>query len=53
MTLPVQASATFPAEGEMEDHKKKLIAALPQEQQEQRKTFLSAMTGWLDKKRES
>jgi len=51
MQLPVEASEIFPAEGEMEEHKKKLIAGLPEETQRQRKAFLAAMTAWLDTKR--
>lgn len=51
MQLPVQTSGIFPAEGDMEEHKKRLIAMLPEEIQTQRKAFLSALTKWLDAKR--
>jgi len=53
MQLPVDASEVFPAEGEMEDYKKKLIGALPEDAQKMRKEFLAAMTTWLDTKRNS
>jgi hypothetical protein len=51
MALPVIASDLFPAEGDMEEHKKKLIAGLPEDAQQRRKQFLSAMTKWLDEQR--
>ncbi len=53
MNLPVDASEVFSAEGEMEDHKKKLIGALSEDSQRLRKEFLTAMTAWLDAKRNS
>lgn len=52
MVLPVEASSIFPAEGSMEDHKKRLIAALPPDRQAARKQFLEALTSWLDGRRE-
>jgi len=51
MQLPVATSEVFEAKGDMEEHKKMLIAALPEEQQVLRKRFLSDMTEWLDKNR--
>jgi hypothetical protein len=51
MQLPIEASDIFPAKGDMEDHKKHLIAGLPQEEQELRKQFLTKLTTWLDSKR--
>lgn len=51
MQLPVESSDLFPAEGDMEEHKKRLIGALPDEAQKRRKAFLSAMTKWLDEQR--
>jgi len=53
MQLPIDASEIFPAEGEMEDHKKQLISGLPEEAQKKRKEFLTAMTAWLDANRSS
>lgn len=53
MKLPVQTSETFPAEGPMEEQKKRLIGALPPGQQAARKKFLEALTVWLDAKRKS
>lgn len=53
MELPVRASEVFPAEGEMDEHKKRLIATLPNDQQQARKRFLSALTEWLDAQRTS
>ncbi len=53
MELPVEASELFPADGDMEDHKKRLIAALPDDVQTQLKAFLTAMTAWLDAARAS
>ncbi len=53
MKLPVDASEIFQANGDMENHKKRLIAALPAEVQAQRKAFLGAMTAWLDTARAS
>lgn len=51
MSLPVQADEIFPAEGDPEEHKKRLIAALSERIQKDRKAFLSALTVMLDKKR--
>lgn len=51
MKLPVQVSEVFKAEGQMEEDKKRLIAALPQELQVARKKFLEALTRWLDEHR--
>ncbi len=48
MVLPVHASEIFQADGDMEDHKNKLIAALSPGDQTERKAFLSALTVWLD-----
>ena len=48
MKLPVRAEEIFKAEGDMEEHKKKLIGALPEEKQKERKAFLSTLTTWLD-----
>lgn len=51
IALPIKARETFPSEGPMEDHKKKLLAALPEQVQKDRKAFLGALTAWLDEKR--
>lgn len=51
MELPIHALRVFPAEGDVESHKKALIASLPQEVQELRKRFLSSLTAWLEKER--
>ncbi len=51
MELPVDSSDVFPAEGEMETHKKKLIASLSEDQQELRKSFLKDLTRWIDDER--
>ncbi len=51
MQLPVEASELFQSEGDMEEHKKRLISALSEYDQKERKRFLSAMTAWLDGKR--
>jgi len=51
MELPVHTSDVFPSEGDMEAHKKKLIAQLPEDQQVLRKRFLNNLTRWIDDKR--
>ena len=51
MQLPVQSQETFPAEGDAEDHKKRLVASLPEQTQKDRKQFLSALTTWIDGQR--
>jgi hypothetical protein len=48
MKLPLRAEEVFEAEGEVEEHKKTLIGALPKEMQKERKEFLLALTVWLD-----
>ena len=53
MQLPVIALEIFPAGGDMETHKKKLIGLLPTAYQDQRKKFLSTLTAWLDANRSS
>jgi hypothetical protein len=53
MALPVEASKIFPAEGDMEEHKVRLIKGLSPEEQELRKRFLKKLTAWLDGKRKS
>ena len=49
--LPVEASEVFPAEGDMEEHKQRLISALSEQEQRERKQFLADLTSWLDAKR--
>ncbi|MDD4287331.1 MAG: hypothetical protein PHO20_05570 [Candidatus Peribacteraceae bacterium] len=51
MKLPIRALQVFPAEVDVESHKKALIASLPQETQELRKRFLSLLTFWLERER--
>ncbi|MDD5041308.1 MAG: hypothetical protein PHX87_03485 [Candidatus Peribacteraceae bacterium] len=51
MELPIHALRVFPAEVDVESHKKALIASLPQEDQAQRKKFLSSLTAWLEQER--
>ncbi len=51
MSLPVKSTETFPAEGPVEEHKKRLLAALPEDRQLARKKFLDALTQWLMMKR--
>lgn len=49
--LPIKAQEIFPAKGDVEDHKKRLIAALPEQVQKDRKAFLGTLTKWLDDER--
>ncbi len=51
MTLPVHAEETFPVEGNLENHKQRLIATHSEENERNRKGFLSAFTEWLNKER--
>jgi hypothetical protein len=51
MSLPIHYSEVFPAEEDVEDHKRRLIAELPREIQELRRHFLSRLTVWLKKER--
>jgi hypothetical protein len=53
MQLPIVSEEIFPAEGAMEDHKQRLIGALPANQQADRKKFLETLTAWLQQKRKS
>ena len=52
MTLPVHADETFPVEGNLEQHKKRLIATHSEKNENNRKGFLLAFTEWLNSERE-
>ncbi|MBP7114166.1 MAG: hypothetical protein KBA40_01800 [Candidatus Peribacteraceae bacterium] len=49
--LPILALETFQAEDDAEGQKKKLLGALPDQAQTDRKEFLQALTKWIDRKR--
>ena len=53
MVLPVQATEIFQAEADQESQKRALIASLTPEEQKLRKSFLTSLTDWLEKKRSS
>jgi len=48
MRLPITAGEIFPAEKDVEAHKKRLLGELPEVVRFKRKEFLSALTIWLD-----
>jgi hypothetical protein len=51
MALPVKAQEIIRAKGNPDDQKKRLIAALPAQVQQDRKRFLSALTAWIGVRR--
>ncbi len=49
--LPVAALETFPVVPPIDDQKRKLVAALPEEMRERRKRFLKTLKKWLEEER--
>jgi len=53
LPLPVAAEEEFPVEAPIDDHRRRLVAALPEEMQQQRKLFLKTLKRWLEEQRKA
>jgi len=49
--LPVAVEETFPVEEPIDEHKRKLVAALPETMRQKRKEFLKTLKKWLEEER--
>jgi hypothetical protein len=49
--LPVTAEEVFPVEPPIDEHKRRLVAALPEDMRDRRKHFLKTLKKWLEEER--